>query len=384
MIPHNASRIKNRESRITTHHSPFTVLLILAMLLWLSPPQRAALQDNPAREFYQQVTQVRLSTGLPPLDWSTPLSQAAQRHADDMAANQLIDTTGSDGSTPRQRVREAGYHAWHDGLLVSEVIWVGLGSAEHALNWFRNAPEHWTLFVDSQYREMGVGYAADDGGVHYYVVNFGSRPNTLPIFINDGAETADSPQVAVRLTNEEAEPLGESSWIGRAIDVRLNDSPDFEGIPWQPWEPLLPWVLSGIEPGDYAVYAEFRDGAGRTAISEDTIRLLETDAPLPTPTPPPEEAGTPTPLPTPTTTPEITPVPITVTETTTITPALTPTSPPTEIAVLPEATPHPTWTPLPEPAPVTAPKPVDWMLWAVILLQGLAWLLGLALFARRR
>ena len=386
MNPHNASRIKNRESRIENHHSPFTMLLILALLLWLSPPQRAVLQDDPAREFYQQVKQARLSAGLPPLDWSTPLSQAAQRHAADMATNQLIDTTGSDGSTPRQRVREAGYHAWHDGLLVSEVVWVGLGSAEHALNWFRNAPEHWTLFVDSQYREMGVGYAVDAGGVHYYVVNFGARPGVLPIFINDGAETADSPQIAVSLTNEDAEPLGEGNWIGRAIDVRLNNSPDFEGIPWQPWEPLLPWVLPGIEPGDYAVYAEFRDGASRTAISEDTIRLVETDTPLPTSTPPQEEATTPTPLSTasPTPSPEITPVPITVTETLTITPALTPTPPPTEIAVLPEATPQPTWTPLPEPAPVTAPKPVDWTLWAVILLQGLAWLLGLALFLRRR
>ncbi len=379
-------------SPITNHQSPFTnhqlrltsLLLILAMLLWLSPPQRAALQGDPAREFYQQVNQVRLSEGLAPLDWSTPLSQAAQRHADDMAANQLIDTTGSDGSTPRQRVREAGYHAWHDGLLVSEVIWVGLGSAEHALSWFRNAPEHWTLFVGSQYREMGVGYASDDGGVHYYVVNFGSRPGTLPIFINDGAETTNSPQVAVSLTNEDAEPLGKDNWIGRAIDVRLNDSPDFEGIPWQPWEPLLPWVLPGIEPGDYAVYAEFRDGAGRTAISEDTIRLLETDTPLPTPTPSQEEIATPTPSPTPMPPPDVTPVPITVTETITITPTLTPTPAPTEIAVLPEATPHPTWTPLPEAAPVTASKPVDWTLWAVILLQGLAWLLGLALFARRR
>ncbi len=93
----------------------------------------------------------------------------------------------------------------------------------------------------------------------------------------------------------------------------------------------------------------------------------------------------PTPSPTPTpSSPDVTPVPITVTETITITPALPPTPPPTEIASLPEATPHPTWTPLPEAAPAIAAKPVDWTLWAVILLQGLAWLLGLALFARRR
>ena len=361
------------------------VALLIALLACAAPPPVHA-QEDPVESFYAVVNQARLNEGLPPFGVSTLLHQAAQRHAEDLAERGTTSHEGSDGSGYRQRIRDARYQAWNDGLMVNEAFWMGLGSAEDAVTWFRTNSA-WELFTDTKYREIGVGYA-DADGVRYFVVNFGSRPGVLPIFINDGAATTDSPQVALRLTNENAVPLGEGAWMGRAIEVRLSNAPDFDGQPWQPWEPLLPWLLEGTEPGDYAVYAEFRDGAGRTAIAEDTIRLVDTGEAPPTPTPLPEiaevtpEAEITPAFPTPTATAGETPSPESGPAQPTAAPTTPPDLAPTTTAVT--LTPFPTWTPLPEATPmVTETKTTDWPLILAFGFQGMALLLGFAAFLRR-
>jgi hypothetical protein len=348
-----------------------------------------------------------LREGLAPLGNSTLLNQAAQRHAEDLASPDRRATLGqvthegSDGSGYQQRIREARYSAWNDGLMVNEVLWAGLGSAEDALVWFRHRSSadgdlgsDWEVLTDVRYREAGVGFAEDDG-VRYFVIVLGSRPGVLPIFINDGVEVTESPLIALRLTNEEAVPLGDGASIGRAIEVRLSNRPDFEGTPWQPWEPLLPWQLASDAPGEYAVYVEFQDGAGRTAIAEDIIRLVPPGESPPTPTPfydelePITELPTPEPsngegLPTPTLPDASVPggqePPLT---------ALPVTPLPDSAGGTPVV--FPTWTPLPtdlvdlsESGGSLLPHGPDWPLLTVFLLQGAAVLLGIAAFLRRR
>ncbi|HIE39564.1 MAG TPA: CAP domain-containing protein, partial [Anaerolineae bacterium] len=88
-------------------------LLLLTLItlggLFLSPGQADAQEEDPAALFYALVNQARLGEGLPPYGWSDLLAAAAQRHADDLAAHRLASHTGSDGSTPAQRIAEAGY-----------------------------------------------------------------------------------------------------------------------------------------------------------------------------------------------------------------------------------------------------------------------------------
>lgn len=352
---------------------PLWRVLVIGLLLSGALYGPAAAQESPEVQFYALLNRARLSAGLPPLGHSTLLQQAAQRHIQDITTTGAASHTGADGSDHRQRIREANYRAWEDGLLVDEAIWIGLGGAADAITWLLNDATYGPLLADRRYREIGVAYGTDAQGVHYFVATFGARPGVLPIFVNDGVAVTDSPQIAVRLTNEEAVPLGEGTWMGKAIEVRLNSSPDFTDIPWQPWEALLPWTL-GEEPGEYAIYAEFRDGANRTAVAEAIIRLAAPGEAPPTPTPAaivfnPAPAATPTPPPdvTPTAALPETPRPA----------APTPT--------LPAGTPLPTWTPLPiealEDTPASAP---DWALWIALALQGLALLLGGAVFLRRR
>jgi hypothetical protein len=219
----------------------------------------------------------------------------------------------------------------------------------------------------------------------------------LPIFINDGQPVTESPVVAVRLTNEQAVPLGEAAWIGQAIEIRASNTPDFEEAPWQRWEPLIPWALSSEAPGEYAVYVEFRDGAGRTAIAEDTIRLVGPGESPPTPTPflnLPERAASPvTGEPEPTSLaaiPEtVAPRPAEDSGAATPTP---PASPGVEITPLPSVpdpgdedfTPYPTWTPLPPDIPAAADdRGASAPLVLLFLLQGVVLLIGFAAFLRR-
>jgi len=363
--------------------------LTLVLLALLTPALPVRSQEDPAGRFYALVNGARLENGLAPYGWSTELAASAQRHADDLAAHRMASHTGSDGSTPAQRIAEAGYGAWEG--VTGENFWTGFGTVEEAFAWFMDDPPHRANILNPRYREIGIGVASDPEGRFYYVLDFGARPNVLPIFIDDGAATTESTEVAIRLTNEEARPQGEGTlFMGKAVEVRIGDDLDFDDRPWQPWEPLVVWTLSD-RPGEHTVYVQFRDGAGRTTVSGDSI-LLVSGAGTPT-LPPPTETSTPipptgTPIPSPTSTPTPTPLP---TETPTPSPTSTatllpPSSTPPPLAIAEVATPvlFPTWTPFPPtPAPPVAGGygPV---LGLLCLLHVIAALLGIYLILRRR
>ena len=353
--------------------------ILIACLVLVSLPVSAQ-EPDPVATWQTLVNEARLDEGLAPYGLSTLLNAAAQRHADDLAAHQSSSHTGSDNSTPEQRIAEAGYAAWNgEESIVGENFWTGHGTIEDAMAFFLEDPAQRDNILNPVYREIGIGVATDDTGRNYYVLDFGARPNVLPIFINDGATNADNPQIAIRLTNEEARPGGKGMiFMGQAIEMRISNEPEFNDLPWQPWEPLVPWTLPDA-PGEHAVYVQFRDAAGRTAASTDTIII---GAGTPT-TPVLSEVEGPTPVP-----------PISTAE-----PAATPTSEPPPISfaprpsplapppspLAPHLTPFPTWTPLPPP-----PSPQEdsnsrpsTPLALLVSLQGLALILGIYLALRR-
>ena len=381
------------------------VLILTAVVIgWVLVPLPVTAQaPDPVATWLSLVNEARLDEGLAPYGLSTLLTASAQRHADDLAASQISSHEGSDGSTAKQRIGEAGYAAWTwDGgsLIVGENFWTGRSPIEDALAFFLEDPAHRDNILSTTYRELGIGVATGAAGRNYYVLDFGVRPNVLPIFVNDGAASTDDPQVAIRLTNEEARPGGQgTSFMGQAIEIRISDDPDFDDLAWQPWAPLVPWTLPDT-PGEHTVYVQFRDAAGRTAASADAIFLGQgtpaTSTPVP-PTPTPEPTDTPvppSPTPEPTATPEPTLIPTpgptaVLTATVTVTPEPPPTPAPTATSyvsspspVAPRLTPFPTWTPLPTVAP-QEPREPEAPLGLLAALQGAAIILGLGLALHR-
>jgi uncharacterized protein YkwD len=366
------------------------ILFILLILLLIATPARAQEEDDRRAQFLELINEARLDAGLPPYALADELVASAQRHADDLAANTLDSHTGSDGSTAPQRIAEAGYEAWADGAMVGENFWIGFGSVETAFEWFMGDPPHRDNIISEIYREVGIGIASDAEGRFYNVIDFGTRPNVLPIFINEGADTANSEQVAVWLSNENAFPQGQGTlYIGQAIEVRVGDSRDFGDQPWEPWEELLPWILPA-EPGEHTVYVQFRDGAGRTTISADSITLLsdtEAEPPPSTAIPSSPEPVTPT---------EVTEPPVEPTEVITGTPSApgttaddappSPTPAPTPVPLAEvTATPLAVQTPItPTGAPQTTAGRSSVLISALCGLQILAVLMGLIVALRRR
>jgi len=382
-----------------------TLVAIATCLVPFALPASAQ-EPDPVISWQVRVNLARLDEGLAPYGFSTQLTTAAQRHADDLAAHQIWSHTGSDGSTPHQRISEAGYAAWtwNGGELVaSENFWTGHGTIEDAMTFFIGDAPHRTNILSTTYREIGIGVATDAEGRNYYVLDFGARPNALPIFVNEGASNTDIPQVAILLTNEEARPGGEGvTSMGQAIEIRINNEPEFDDLPWQSWGPLVPWTLPDT-PGEHVVHVQFRDAAGRTTIAEDAIVLGEGTPGTPTPvssSPTPEPTATPVP-PSPTPEPTATPVPSSPTPEPAATPVPEPTAMPASAVTstpepLPTAdltpalstslpsplAPLPTWTPL---SSATLQETDDSGSPLVLLaaLQGLALVFGLYLVLRR-
>jgi uncharacterized protein YkwD len=113
----------------------------------------------------------RANAGRPALTVNAQLAASAQGHAADMACNNMISHTGSDGSSAYSRVFAAGYVPSY-----SEEIIYGGGGPQAAMSWWMNDKIHHDAILNSKSTEIGVGYAYFSNGAYgdYITVDFGS------------------------------------------------------------------------------------------------------------------------------------------------------------------------------------------------------------------
>lgn len=100
------------------------------------------------------------------------LVESARCHAIDMASNNFFSHTGSDGSTPFQRMTAAGYNY----NTAAENIAAGNSQAAAIVNqWMNSTSGHCEAIMNPNYEDLGVGYAFDQDSTydHYSVQNFG-------------------------------------------------------------------------------------------------------------------------------------------------------------------------------------------------------------------
>jgi uncharacterized protein YkwD len=113
----------------------------------------------------------RANDGLPALAGNGPLGTAARGHSIDMAVNNFMSHTGSNGSSLSDRLAAVGYsaRAWAENVAAgygtpADVVAGWMGSAGHKAN------------ILGPYTELGVGYAYCSGTQYgsYWTVDFGS------------------------------------------------------------------------------------------------------------------------------------------------------------------------------------------------------------------
>lgn len=127
-------------------------------------PQRVLAGLNAKREAH----------GLPPLQWSPLLAQAAQAHADDCSRRGWCSHVGSDGARLRTRLARVGYLPAYAGE-----NWVYARNPEAAVAWWYNEPPgrdpHRRNILSPRYTEVGIGIAPGVQGHYYFIADFG-RP----------------------------------------------------------------------------------------------------------------------------------------------------------------------------------------------------------------
>ncbi|MEM7023357.1 MAG: CAP domain-containing protein [Pseudomonadota bacterium] len=107
-----------------------------------------------------------------PLSLDPSLSAAALVHAVDMASNDFFSHTGSDKSSPSQRIAAAGFSGRPEG----ENIAAGYPNPASVVAGWMNSTGHCNNIMDRDTEFLGVDYAFDPTSTyrHYWVQTFGS------------------------------------------------------------------------------------------------------------------------------------------------------------------------------------------------------------------
>lgn len=142
----------------------------------LPPATPTPTPDNPGSvvaEVTALTNQHRAAAGCPALTINAQLNAAAQRHSNDMATHDFMSHTGSDGSSPWDRMQDAGYSFSN----AAENVAAGYASAEAVVTAWMGSEGHRANILNCNLREIGIGYAynAASSYRHYWTQAFGTR-----------------------------------------------------------------------------------------------------------------------------------------------------------------------------------------------------------------
>ncbi|MEB3317860.1 MAG: ELWxxDGT repeat protein [Cyanobacteriota bacterium] len=152
-----------------------------------------ATRDSIKADVLQLTNLERAKEGLAPLTRNSLLEQAAQAHVEDMdASNSYLAHTGSNGSSPVDRIKATGYKAaWVDlgqgsmRTISSENAASGYTSANQVVDAWMKSSGHRAAIMDPATKEIGVGFDYDNQtGTTYWLQNFGHpwSPGMTPWF----------------------------------------------------------------------------------------------------------------------------------------------------------------------------------------------------------
>ncbi|MFF4401071.1 CAP domain-containing protein [Streptomyces sp. NPDC001480] len=132
-----------------------------------STPKPTATASGVAARVIQLVNVERAKAGCSALTSNATLAKAAQAHSADMAAHQNMSHTGSDGSSPGDRITRAGY-SWS---AYGENVAYGYSTPEQVMAGWMSSPGHRANILNCSFKEIGVGLAQPNS---YWTQDFGT------------------------------------------------------------------------------------------------------------------------------------------------------------------------------------------------------------------
>jgi len=126
--------------------------------------------DGEEQRFLSLLNQYRRQNGVQPVDASPKLTKAADVHARDMAINNFMAHTGSDGSSPFDRAIRQGY----DGV-VGENVLRGTGRGTEAITgWKSSTTGHNENLVRPNWKAIGISREQNPNtGEWFWATSFG-------------------------------------------------------------------------------------------------------------------------------------------------------------------------------------------------------------------
>jgi uncharacterized protein YkwD len=118
-----------------------------------------------------QVNAHRAAAGAAPLQWCRTVAVAAEAHSADQAAQLKMSHTGSDGSTPWDRLNRAGYWGW---TRAGENVAYGYGSVDAVMAGWMSSTGHRANILDGRFTHFGAGLVDSSAGQPYWTQDFGT------------------------------------------------------------------------------------------------------------------------------------------------------------------------------------------------------------------
>ncbi|MER7775597.1 CAP domain-containing protein [Streptomyces sp. NPDC096191] len=131
-----------------------------------TPPATTPASGDVAK-VVELVNAERSKAGCSPVTVNAALTKAAQAHSEDMAATGTMSHSGSNGSSPDDRITNAGYN-WST---YGENVAYGYETPEKVMSGWMSSPGHKENILNCDFKEIGVGLAQPGS---YWTQDFGT------------------------------------------------------------------------------------------------------------------------------------------------------------------------------------------------------------------
>lgn len=134
----------------------------------------------PGQDILDLINARRATAGCPAVSGNDQLRVAADRHTVDMRDNPAVRSDpnhlGSDGSTPTQRINDAGFTP---ASRTGEIMYWASGppgnTPQSSIDWWMNSPPHKAIIETCAFTHAGVGLVYPGGVEWYTTVDFATH-----------------------------------------------------------------------------------------------------------------------------------------------------------------------------------------------------------------